>query len=51
MKITISNQNIAWWTQFIFWLDVVVGTEFFSTSFFLAAVGLGIGTWLARHWI
>jgi hypothetical protein len=50
MKIVFSNGNIAWWTQAIFWLDVVVGTEFFSTSFFLAALGLGAGIWITR-WI
>jgi hypothetical protein len=50
MTIRFSSLNMDWWTQAIFWLDVVVGTEFFSTSFFLAALGLGAGIWITK-WI
>jgi len=38
-------------TQFIFWLDVMVGTEFFSIATFVSAVVLYSLVWLRLKWI
>ncbi len=49
MKIQVASFDHL--IQFIFWLDVMVGTEFFSIATFMSAVVLYSFVWLRLKWI